>query len=72
MRLLGNVLDGLLVKLSGFIRSSAVRNLAVSGKSWITQYDAIPIRTVTRPSRMKIHSQPCIVSLTIIVKGKLI
>ncbi|KAG6552271.1 hypothetical protein Mapa_006122 [Marchantia paleacea] len=39
-------------------RSSAVKNVAVSGKSGTSQNEAKPARTVTRPSRMNIHAQP--------------
>jgi len=39
-------------------RSSSVRNLASSGKSWTIQKDAIPMTIVARPSRINIHAQP--------------
>ena len=39
------------------LRSSSVRNFAVSGKSWITQKEAMPTRTVRRPSMMNIQAQ---------------
>jgi hypothetical protein len=34
------------------------RNLASSGKSWTIQKLTIPMMTVAKPSRMKIHCQP--------------
>jgi hypothetical protein len=34
------------------------RNFASSGKSWTIQKLTMPIRTVARPSRMKIQDQP--------------
>jgi hypothetical protein len=38
------------------VRSASVRNLALSGKSWIIQKLAAPATTVASPSRMKIHA----------------
>jgi hypothetical protein len=37
-------------------RSGSVRNLAVSGKSWMMKNESAPAMTVIRPSRMKIHA----------------
>ena len=40
------------------IRSSSLRNLAVSGKSWIIQYEKKAAKIVASPSRIKTHAQP--------------
>ena len=38
------------------MRSASVRNLAVSGKSWMMKNESAPATTVASPSMMKIHA----------------
>ena len=47
-------------QLHWYLLSFSVKNLAVSGKSWTSQKEAIPTATVNTPSIIKIHSHPCL------------
>ena len=40
-------------------RSTSERKCASSGKSQTIQKEAMPIKTVANPSKMKIHAHPC-------------